>query len=434
MAWCELLAAYLAMLGGLLGVKRPAEQWEPHTGVNCFSGYGATDLEARTGYPCGSMTLEQCQAKCDELPACQGITVNQSSPGLILCFRRGDIDLGKCVHNTGAYDTYIKTAGPAPSPTPPPQPPAPSPTPPPQPSPVSAGTLGCGVAIAGDWPNCGRQFDEDYHFDLQVLMRNANDVAPQGRVWRYDWRSTQHPLGGDWTYTAMDWCSHGGKWEHPDPNGPWPGLMGWNEPNVPSQCNQPPGDGNAVGEFVALARRFKELGKYVVSPAPSQDAPWLDTFLGVCEAQGFKGVDYLAYHHYVTCDQSTSGDAMYGEVSRVMETFIGLMRKYNARGFDIKGLWITEIACAPSGGWGHQPYHWVPGKPELLMSKFVEIQGNYRELATWSWFGYNGFGQLWDPTTLALTPLGRMYFQNCLPGAARGNETVPDSGSALVVV
>mmetsp|Transcript_49763 Transcript_49763/g.144404 ORF Transcript_49763/g.144404 Transcript_49763/m.144404 type:complete len:432 (+) Transcript_49763:34-1329(+) len=408
MALCELLAVWLAFLLGHLGLRSAPDGngWTQHLGVNCYSGNGATDLEQFPGQPYGTMSLQDCEAACAAQPGCEGVVVSKPvwcTGGKVRCYRRGNIQLDQCLTDTWAFDLWTRA---------------------PSPPPGVPGTYGCGVAIAGDWPNCGAQFSEAYNFDLGALMRSAQHAAGEGRpLWRYDWRTSEHPYGGDWSYVGMDWCPHGGKGEHPDPNGPSPGLMGWNEPNVPGQCNQDAGNWNAVGEFVDLARRFKQAGKFVVSPAPSVDPGWLDTFLGTCRAQGFFDVDYLAYHHYVTCNDDTTGNSLYGEMSSVIESFIGLMAKYNGLGFSIKGLWITEIACAPTGGWSNLPYHWAADKPALLMEKFVDIQRNYPELKTWSWFGYGGFGNLWDPNTGSLTDLGNTYFTNCHPQRSGGNKT-----------
>merc|ERR1711924_220315 len=133
-----------------------------------------------------------------------------------------------------------------------------------------------------------------------------------------------------------------------------------------------------MGEFVNLAREYKQRGKFVVSPAPGDGTGWLDTFLGECKDSGFVGVDYIAYHHYVSCNADTSGDGMYWEMHAMLQRHIDLMYKWNDRGFDIIGVWITEIACAPSGGWGNRPYHWEHDKPALLMDKFIDIINNHQ--------------------------------------------------------
>lgn len=286
---------------------------------------------------------------------------------------------------------------------------------------MTPGEYGCGVAIGGDWPNCGEKFCTDYNFDVSAVMASSQRGA--GRpVWRYDWRSTQYPASepyDNWHYLAMDWCPQGGMGEHPDPWGPWPGLLGWNEPNSDHQCNQPAWD---VSEFVALAKQFKALGKFVVSPAPTHDAhDWMDTFLGVMhdrtdDDEHFMGVDYLAYHHYVSCDDGTSGDDIFAQLEGMLLNFKGLMDKWNGEGMQIKGLWLTEVAC----GWSNNQWtgHCSDSCTKNTMLKLLDLTRKYPVLKTWAWFGYNNFGNLWenDPANgYPLTELGQMYFANCDP-------------------
>jgi hypothetical protein len=190
--------------------------------------------------------------------------------------------------------------------------------------------------------------------------------------------------------------------------------LGWNEPNVPGQCNaNNAADATGIQEFVNIAAQYKQLGKFVVSPAPGDGSEWLDTFFTQVKAKGFVGVDYIAYHHYVFCNPSSTGASMYSEMEEMLVRHLNLMYKWNSLGFSIKGVWITEIACQPSGGWGNQPYHWEAEKPALLMSKFIDLINNHPELQAWAWFGYGGFGQLRDDQTFALTDLGHTYFSNC---------------------
>jgi len=294
----------------------------------------------------------------------------------------------------------------------------------------SSGELGCGVAIAGDWPQTGTQFDESYNFDIESLMASAQKQAgPSQKLWRYDWRSSEHPRHGDWTYVAMDWCPVGGKEEHPDPDGPFPGMLGWNEPNAAQQCNQPPGN---VAEFVALAKQFKQRGKFVVSPAPTHDqAAWLDGFLGAMHdrtdpAEHFLGVDYLAYHHYVACNTGndpsfpkTSAEDIYQQLETILKSFTDVMYKWNDRGFDIKGLWLTEVSC----GW--EDGQWTGNCGEQCvrdtMAQLLRLVHEHKELVTWSWFPYNNFGSLWEndkDSNYPLTEIGKWYFGTCTKGGA----------------
>mmetsp|Transcript_87294 Transcript_87294/g.154696 ORF Transcript_87294/g.154696 Transcript_87294/m.154696 type:complete len:322 (-) Transcript_87294:70-1035(-) len=290
------------------------------------------------------------------------------------------------------------------------------------------GKYGCGIALAGDWPWTAEQFNVDYKFDLKALVQSATAALPSGsqQLWRYDWRAEEHPfnMNGPWTYMSMDWCPQGGKGEHPNPDGPSPGLMGWNEPNAAQQCNTAPYD---VNEFVALAKEFKKRGKFVVSPAPTHDqAAWLDTFLGTMHDredpdEHFTDVDYLAYHHYVECNSgqvegygNTSAEDIYNQMQDILRSFTDVMYKYNGKGFDIKGLWLTEVSC----GW--QDGKWTGNCGDRCvrdtMDQLQKLIREHKELVTWSWFAYNNFGNLWEDDAAnqyPLTEIGRWYFGNC---------------------
>lgn len=282
-----------------------------------------------------------------------------------------------------------------------------------------SGEFGCGVGVAGDWPSCsGRLGDTTYNFDFPALMKSAQAKAGR-KLWRYDWRGTQFPTSAtyyDWTYVAMDWCDVGAL-EHPDPYGPWPGLMGWNEPNVWGQCNRP---ADQVAEFVKLAKQFKALGKFVVSPAPTADKDdWMDTFLGVMHDrtdpdENFMDTDFLAYHHYVACDEGkTTADDIWNQLVTANGKWKALIDKWNGKGMNIKGLWMTEVSC----GWSKEG-QWTGNCGETCvrdtMQQFMRLIQTHSEIKTWAWFGYDNFGNLWDKDKgYALTELGEWYFSNC---------------------
>jgi len=77
--------------------------------LNCYSSHGATDLEKEAGMPCGEMSLGECEQKCDELDACQGITVSSKPGGMVLCYRRGSINVDQCDHEAQGYTTLLNT-------------------------------------------------------------------------------------------------------------------------------------------------------------------------------------------------------------------------------------------------------------------------------------------------------------------------------------
>jgi len=357
------------------------------------------------------MTVEACEAKCDEVPECTGITRGFESNAV--CFRRRDVVVAQCFQ-TPSFDTYVKASSPAPTPPPP--------------APQLAGEYGCGVAIAGDWPRTGAQFDTTYAFDFARVMGSAERAA--GRpVWRYDWRSTEHPVSGNWNYVAMDWCPMGGKNDHPNPADRSPGLLGWNEPNAPQQCNTPFW---SVSEFVALAKQFKARGKFVVSPASTHDAAWswLDGMLGTMHdhtdpATHFMDTDFLAYHHYVSCNGATAPENIFGQLESVLLNYKAIMEKWNAQGMHIKGLWLTEVSC----GWVNGRWTGNCGDTcdRNTMQSLMKLKNKYSLLKTWSWFAYDNFGNLWvndRANNYPLTELGQMYFANCNPALSNNSSFI----------
>ena len=66
-------------------VTYAAGQWAHAASVNCYSGKGATDLESPPGSNCGTMSLAACQAKCQAMEGCDGITVQPAAGGDHCC-------------------------------------------------------------------------------------------------------------------------------------------------------------------------------------------------------------------------------------------------------------------------------------------------------------------------------------------------------------
>jgi len=86
--------------------RRPG--WSPHTGDNCWPGHGATDLEKCPSCSAGPpMTIASCEDLCSKMAGCTAVTVQVSgaAKGMYDCYRKKDVDLGKCDHGT-SFDTY----------------------------------------------------------------------------------------------------------------------------------------------------------------------------------------------------------------------------------------------------------------------------------------------------------------------------------------
>jgi len=96
----------------------------------------------------------------------------------------------------------------------------------------------------------------------------------------------------------------------------------------------------------AQAKGFTQF----VSPAIAHDTVWLDFFLKGCEhTPGCKEyITYLACHRYHNdCGtyKADAGNAGWRDDLSYLVTMYRLMKKYNARGFNIKGIVLDELGC-----------------------------------------------------------------------------------------
>ena len=63
-----------------------------------LGGHGATDLEnpPRSAAPGSPMSLSDCEAQCEALSGCTGITVAQAGGGKVNCYRKSNIVADQC--------------------------------------------------------------------------------------------------------------------------------------------------------------------------------------------------------------------------------------------------------------------------------------------------------------------------------------------------
>jgi len=151
-------------------------------------------------------------------------------------------------------------------------------------------------------------------------------------------------------------------------------VKGWNEPDDPGQAGhvfQLRSDPEAYAQAwtsdmqVARSRGYTEF----IGPAMAHDTCWLDYFLKACESTtGCKDlVTYLAFHRYRSDCSSYSADPGHAgwrdDLSYVL-TYHRLMEKYNARGFNIKGLVWDELGCLSSD--------WYTPAPERDQLRYMQ--------------------------------------------------------------
>ena len=95
-------------------VPPPTAKWDKHAGDNCYgirSGssrtHGAEDLEVPPEASCGVMSISDCQRRCDDRPGCTAVTVSKATGDQYNCFRKADVKLDECDHNT-EFDTWTR--------------------------------------------------------------------------------------------------------------------------------------------------------------------------------------------------------------------------------------------------------------------------------------------------------------------------------------
>lgn len=70
--------------------------WVPHPGTNCYSGFGATDIQGMSPGP-RALSLDECKAACEAHSDCEGFIMPAGQHSSGLCFLRKDLDLGSCL-------------------------------------------------------------------------------------------------------------------------------------------------------------------------------------------------------------------------------------------------------------------------------------------------------------------------------------------------
>ncbi|KAK9841873.1 hypothetical protein WJX81_008520 [Elliptochloris bilobata] len=182
-------------------------------------------------------------------------------------------------------------------------------------------------------------------------------------------------------------------------------LLGFNEPNIPSQANLT--SMQAAKLWPQVTKVAKNLGLKLGSPAPAhcgqpdclnpKQAPfdWFDDFFSNCTAMYGKAgcqVDIMAVHYY-GCTTS--------DFQRFM---VQMAQTYK------KPIWVTEFACGLAGS--------IQILTQLMKS-FITMLDNQPLVARYSWFAAHTQGVAFlgplcslmqnSYSVAALTPLGQVY-------------------------
>lgn len=173
-------------------------------------------------------------------------------------------------------------------------------------------------------------------------------------------------------------------------------LLGFNEPNFPSQCNKAPAE--VAAAWGALAARWTpgQLASPAVALNASTTSWWLDQFFLECTRQygqgGCAGISYIAVHDY-SCDAPTT---------------MAYLQAIHAR-YSLPVL-LTEFACGSL-------HHKRPVADELaLMKALVPLLEAAPFVARYSWMSArdtDGLRNLVEADAgsgaLRLTELGQLY-------------------------
>jgi len=204
----------------------------------------------------------------------------------------------------------------------------------------------CGIATNNE---AGNAFDQKH-------LKAAADAVGAHKVWHYNWQLTSsvHVPGVEF----LPMIKHPGHTQGlptAGENGVSRIVLGWNEPDDGGQAgrdwnlrNHPENYASAWKADMLFAK--KKGYTDFVSPAMAHDTCWLDYFLMACEAtSGCKDlVTYLAFHRYRRdCAEYTAQTSNMGwrdDLGYILSAH-NLKEKYNRRGFQIKGIIMSEFGC-----------------------------------------------------------------------------------------
>jgi len=102
----------VALLASVVRCCNGAAQnsWVLKEGFNCYEFRGATNIDI---YPIGTLTIADCQAKCEETSDCTAITfMHGGDANSGNCWRRKDINLDRCKSKSEQYNTWLREAAP----------------------------------------------------------------------------------------------------------------------------------------------------------------------------------------------------------------------------------------------------------------------------------------------------------------------------------
>jgi len=310
----------------------------------------------------------------------------------------------------------------------------------------------CGAAVKHirekcDPKRCGPSFSKK-------MMTSAG----KGFSWQYNWGRHKCPwdypksvkyvpqFWGAQAYDDFPQLKLDGNFQPTKENYALPIVLGFNEPDLTGRGASSMSPETAVKYWKKnVVNAIKKGFRQFVSPAMALALPqrynkrtggteWLPKFLNLLarerrhhenvniNGKTFKveidwktTVDYVAVHKYEGNCQISDHSCYDWDVDVNTGAAKRMMEEYNRKGFNIKGVWLTEFAGA---GRAHCA---TLQQQKALLEKWVPYLLKDDKVTAISWFSYDGDhspyysaqANLWDYKSQKPSVLGRKYFELC---------------------
>lgn len=172
----------------------------------------------------------------------------------------------------------------------------------------------------------------------RYLASNPAVLSGLGARWAYDWSATGPRATGGPQWVPMLWGSGSvtpavvASLQAARRSGRARELLGFNEPDSPSQSNMTP------GRAIALWPQLERTGLRLGSPAPAVPTDgWLARFMALARTRHLR-VDFIALHYYQDFTNPNS-------VPELRRQLVTIHEDYH------KPIWITEIGAIDIRSW-----------------------------------------------------------------------------------
>ena len=180
----------------------------------------------------------------------------------------------------------------------------------------------------------------------RYLRSDPAALSRLGASWAYNWSAAEPPAEKDLEWVPMIWGSGSltrsviASLRNARRDGAARYLLGFNEPDSPSQSNLTP------ERAAALWPELEQTGLTLGSPAPQVATDrWLTRFMGLARARRLR-VDFIALHYYQDFTNPQAVPELRRELTAIHRAFG-------------KPIWITEIGAIDIRAW-HEPMTRAP--------------------------------------------------------------------------